>query len=320
MKYLKIAVLGAICLLAAAAAGAAEPVGIGTSASGSSINRQALAIAKVAKEKDDLNILVQTFGGTAQVVPVVDSGELAFGIANPLELIYAFNGTGTFEGRPNANLRLVSPTYPSRAGFLVRVDSGMTSLKDLRGKRIATEFSSAPIIAVVGEALLANAGLTKADIVGVPTANVRQSHQDFAAGKTDAVVSIVGSGISAQLAAETGDLMFLPIDPSDEALAAAREHFPPMEAVEVVPAPGLVAIPVPTWSMSYPFLLYAGKDVDDQAVYDIVRTIHDEKNALAQIVPAFDALDPSKMAKDYGVPYHPGAIRFYKEAGIWPEQ
>ena len=320
MKWWARALVGVVLSAAAGPAVSAEPVGIGSSPAGTVTNRQALAIAKVAVESTTLNLRVQTFGGTAQVVPLVDSGELAFGIANPLELVYAYHGKGTFEGQPNPNLRLVGPTYPSRVGYLVRIDSGMTSIKDLRGKRLATEFSSGPVIAVASKAMLANAGLTLADIVAVPTANIRQANQDFAAGKTDAVISVVGSGLSAKVAAEVGDLRFLPIDPSEEAVAAIRAYFPPMAPFKVMPRPGLVAVPEPMWTMSYPFLIYAGKDIDDETVAAMARTIHDNKDALAAIVPAFAALDPGKMAADYGVPHHPGAVQFYKEAGIWSGQ
>jgi uncharacterized protein len=71
------------------------------------------------------------------MVPLVDSGELDIGFVNTLEITDAFTGTGTFEGRPQENIRMVGVMFPIRVGMFVRDDSDIQTVADLKGKRLA---------------------------------------------------------------------------------------------------------------------------------------------------------------------------------------
>ena len=61
-----------------------------------------------------------------------------------------------------------------------------------------------------------------------------------------------------------------------------------------------------------------GWDVPDDVVYKFVKTMYHEKPELVKILAAFKGYDPQHMARPHPMPYHPGAIKFYKEAGLWP--
>ena len=56
----------------------------------------------------------------------------------------------------------------------------------------------------------------------------------------------------------------------------------------------------------------------DDVVYNIVKTLHDSKDELVKGQPVFRNFDPNAMNEEIGVPWHPGAIKFYKEIGQWP--
>ena len=99
----------AAALLAAALAAApatAQQLGIGTMGQGTAGYSMAAAIAKVLSDKAKLNARVQPAGGTSQYVPLIDSGELDFGVVNIIEAKEALTGTGAFEAVSYTHLTL----------------------------------------------------------------------------------------------------------------------------------------------------------------------------------------------------------------------
>ena len=57
---------------------------------------------------------------------------------------------------------------------------------------------------------------------------------------------------------------------------------------------------------------------DEELIYQITRTMWENRAEIAEQHPAGKALNPGNVARDTGIPYHPGAERFYKEQKIWP--
>ena len=88
--------LGAAAILAALAPAPAfaQQLGIGTMAQGTAGYSMASAIAKTLADKGKVNIRVQPAGGTSQYVPLIDSGELDFGVVNIIEAKEALTGQG----------------------------------------------------------------------------------------------------------------------------------------------------------------------------------------------------------------------------------
>jgi TRAP transporter TAXI family solute receptor len=66
-------------------------------------------------------------------------------------------------------------------------------------------------------------------------------------------------------------------------------------------------------------ILVTHASVDEETVYQFTKVLYQNREAVAQQHPAGRALNPVNAVRDTGTPFHPGAIRFYREAGIWPE-
>ena len=277
----------------------------------------ATAIAVVAGKYEDLDIRVEPHGGTIQYIPAVNAGELEFGLANSLEITFATNGTGTFEGRPNPNLRLVGAMYPFMISPLVPASSNIRMISDLRGRRFPTGFTSHPMIAIVGSALLANGGFTVDDLVAVPVPTARRAAEVFMAGETEASINVVGTAYTTRLDAALGGIRFIPIDDSPAAMAALRRHMPTAYVRIVEPGPGMTGIVEPTKVMAYDFFMFANADVPDEVIYSLTKAVYENKAELAAAISAFRFFEPNQMAKDIGLQFHPGAIKFYQDRSIW---
>ena len=93
---------------------AAAPLGFAAARQGSILYSTGGAIAKVVKQTADIDLRMRSHQSTTQYMPLVDSGEMAFGLANTLELQFAYQGVKLFEGKPHTNLRTVGVVFPTR--------------------------------------------------------------------------------------------------------------------------------------------------------------------------------------------------------------
>jgi TRAP-type uncharacterized transport system substrate-binding protein len=84
------------------------------------------------------------------------------------------------------------------------------------------------------------------------------------------------------------------------------------------PAPHIAGMDKPTKVQTIDVLVEVGAHVPDEVVYEFVKAMHDNKKALVEGLPNFNQFDPAGMGKPQpSLPYHPGAIKYYKEIGIW---
>jgi TRAP transporter TAXI family solute receptor len=297
----------------------AEPLTFATGWAGGTTNRMAIAIAKAYDEHEGGALRVQPFGSTAQFMPLVDKGEAAFGAANALELQFAYSGSGTFEGRSHKNLRLISASFPFRLVFMTKESSSIRDAAQVRNARVPSEFPKAPIASVIIAGLLANAGLDYGDVDAVPTTGFKELHEAFVADRIDVNMMIVGAGYINDIARRSGGVRALSISDSDEAVAAMRKHVPVARVVKIEPAPNIIGVTESINAMAYDYFLFTGKDVDEKAVYAMTKLLHDRTAELAESVSSFNDFRREAMATDIGVPFHPGAVKFYREQGLWKD-
>ena len=291
----------------------AETFGIGSSSQGSSTYRLATALATVIGKHEGLAMRAEPRSGTSMTVPLVNAAQLDFSLGNPLEAGFAYHGTGTFEGRENPNLRLVSALYPVKVALFVRADSKIRVPNDLKGKRIPTGFKGQNIIPIVIRSLLANAGLKPGDINPVPVLNLSEARREFVAGRVDTFIGVIGSGTILETSRLVGGLRALPADSSEPALVRARNHMTMFTTRRVEPAPNLTSVEIPMSVLTYHFFLYTHKGTPDDLVYRIVQTIDEHHDELADIIKPFQTFDPAEMNTEIGVPFHPGALQYFRD-------
>jgi TRAP-type uncharacterized transport system substrate-binding protein len=103
-------------------------------------------------------------------------------------------------------------------------------------------------------------------------------------------------------------------------MARFREHQPVVYPLEIQPSKPNYGILSPTNVAAFDLLFITNKNVSEDVVYKVTKALHGGKKVMfASFKPLGSLFSPQKMAKDlpYGE-YHPGAIKFYKEQGMWP--
>jgi len=316
----KIFVIALTLTLLMASTVTAQTINIGSSNPGSATHSASAAIAKLFADSLKTQTRVIPHGGQSAFIPAVNAGEADLGIANSYEFLVAFTGTGIYQGQTLNNLRMVSVLYPICNAFWVKKDSPIKSIKDLKGKKVPGGWTAQKIVGYTTSALLANAGLTYDDVDMVPVPNVNIGADDFAAGKVETFYFAMGSGKVLESGSKVGGLRALSIDASPEAIARSRKHLPPMYPALVQPSEANYGIVGPSTLLAIDFVLMTNKNVPDDLIYQICKSLYGGKNALtASFRPLGAGFEQSKMAKPLTTgEYHPGAVKFYKEAGLWP--
>lgn len=326
MKFLRYAAAAAIAagvtagVAAAAHAQSASTVHvIAANPQGSVFYSASATLGKVLGENLQMQMRVQPMGGSSTYIPLLNRGEVEFGLTNVDDSVKAFNGKGGFS-RANPNLRLMAASFYLTFGILVPGDSPVQKVSDLKGLKMPSGYKSQITGVVLQDAALATGGLTMKDIRGIPTPSLFSGTDMLGEGKVDAASLAVGAAqvASANIALKSrGGVRFLDIEDSPKSLQAIR-RFLPARFVTVQPGGNRAGVVKPTRLIGYTVFFSTHAKMADDVVYRIVKTLHDNKAALVKGTPVFAGFNPARMTEEIGVPWHPGATRFYAEIGQWP--
>jgi TRAP transporter TAXI family solute receptor len=302
----------------AGSAAAQQTYSIGTNKQGSLGFGVGAAVSKLMNEKAGLLFRVKPGGGSSSLVPQMNDGKVDFGVNNAAESRFAFTGTGIFQGKKHPNFRLVAMVYPLRIDLAVPNDSKIKKISDAKGMRMGNKFTAQQILQVIQSALLANGGVKQEDMKNTPYASYVPTGDDMARGKLDIATIAPGSGASKKQHAmlkSRGGLRFLSLSTDPEALKRQQAVFEESFVMTIQPSAATPGVIGPTNVIAYPYFLTTGAHMPADVIYKLVQTMSANKDFLVKANSRFDLFDPKGMAPKSQVPYHPGALKFYKESG-----
>ncbi len=302
-------------LAVAAAPLQAQVLGFGSAPQGSIGYNMSSAIAKVMAE-NGMQSRVQPYSGSSAVLPLVSSGELDLSVCNVLEIEEATRGEGPYNGRKQANLRVLGVIFPLLSSLFVRKDSPIKSIADLKGKRIPAGFSAQVTLDRIIDGVLANGGLERRDTRPVLVPNVIRGADDFVESKIDGGFFALGAAKVLEVHKSTGGIRYLPLSDDPQAVARMKRHMSYAYVVEVKPSPAYAGVDVPTKLMAYDYLVAVGAHVKDDTAYKIAKAMYENKAKLVESLGAFRGFNPDLMNRAMPASFHPGAVKFYKEKGI----
>ena len=294
----------------------AQVESITTPPAGSVWNTMASVIAAEARKASGGRLVVQPYGGNAQMMEAVDSGLAEYSLNDVNDVITAVSGTGEYSA-PMPNLRVLARINPFPVGLFVRSDSGMTRVSDLKGMRVPSGWEAFPLNRPLVGALLAADGISYDDVLQGPMPELIRAADALTSGLTDAAFFAVGGPKVAEVDASVGGVRFLDVASDDAALAAVRRFRPAYYFSEVAPSPASVGIESPIMMLTWDNVLVAGAHVSEEQVKALLAAIFDSRDAISAAYPPLAALDIGTAFVDYpGVDYHPGALAFFAERGV----
>lgn len=294
----------------------AQTLSVGSNPQGSLAYATGSAVAKVAIEHADLQMRVVPQGGPNVTIPLVNVGELDFSIANGAVSSEAFDGRGSFK-KAQSDVRVAAVLFNLVSGMMVRADSDIKTLADLKGKRVASEFLKQKTVGKNAAAVMSTAGVSYDDVTPVPVPNGVRGVEDFEAGKVDATYFSLTSGRTKQAAAAIdGGIRILPVATTEEANAMLMAAVPGAWISTLKPGKNLPGVEQEQGVFTTPFVVLTSTTIADETVYEFVKALHGNKEALVASVGAFKRFNPATMNTDIGVPFHDGAAKFYSESGM----
>jgi hypothetical protein len=308
-RHLITACAGAAALVFASGAAGAQTYGFASMQPGSINHTTSSAIAKVLKEKGGLNTLVQATAGETVMIAIVGRGEVDFGMANAPEIGSALANNG------QPSLRMIGAVYTLKTGFWVRKDSTMRTVADLRGKRVTMGYSAMRALDPLSRAILATGGLTEQDIKPILVPNVVRSADDFVAGAADMFMFAFGAPKVREVDAVVGGTRFLEI-PESPGMAAAGKISPYGYLSDIAPGPIFVGVEKPMKVYTIDNIMFTHAKVSDDVVYKVIETMEASKGDMISIAPNLREFSAAGLNKNYGFPYHPGALKYFKDKSI----
>jgi len=261
---------------------------------------------------ENVNVTAQSTGASAENARLLNSKEAELAILQNDVLDYAFNGTETMaEGGALKNIATIATLYPEVIHVVVSVESGINSIAEMKGKRISVGAAGSGTEANARQILAAH-GLTYDDI--------DESFLSFAESATGIQNksldgTFITGGVPNPSVLELSSMVDVKLLTFEaDKIAALTSQYPfyatftvAEDAYESVNGGDTVAVLA---------TLACSADLDENLVYFLTKTLFENQPELALGHKKGEELDLAKAVKGVSVPFHAGAERYFKEAGV----
>jgi TRAP transporter TAXI family solute receptor len=259
-------------------------------------------------------VTAESTKGTQENIRRLSAGDLDFALANAAITYFAVRGEEGWEAAHD--VKSVMTLAPNVALFITPAGSGVETMRDLVGKRVVIGPAGAGFHFFVRPILEAH-GVSWDDI------EVLYDTQAGAVGllsDRSAAAAFLGGAVptaSITQATASEDIHFVPFDPTAVDELVARYPFFDRYTIEAGKYRGQDE---PFAGMNVGSMhLITSAAADEELVYQVTRTIYENRAVVVEKHPAGRAIQPQVVVRDTGTEFHPGAVRYYREIGIWPD-
>lgn len=296
-----------------------KSLSIGTHPKGSSFNAIGSGMAKVISLHTEMMALDRPFSGYSAWVPMLSDGKLDLGIVGNVDSYHAYHGLPPFKEK-NRNLRMISSGNNVVLGYFVKKGTGLKTMADLKGKRVVIDPTAAGTGGIQRVLIKAAKLDINKDITQIPVAGVTAAVDALINGRADAAWASVGMGKVKEAILKVGDIQWLSVCSSNDD-DAAKTIMGELNAVGIKYAESgsLPTLKNSAWLIAYPVNLLTHKNLDEEAAYLIAKVLWENQKELSPIHPMLVGWTKKMISTNVVFPYHPGAVRFYKEAKLWSD-
>ncbi len=282
---------------------------------------QAVAIGKVLK--DHYGVTLRVLPGkndVSRLLPLV-RGRVQFS-ANGVATYFAQEGVFQFanpEWGPLPLRLVLTSNGDSNQALAVAADTGVTRFAELRGRRVPY-VRGAPSLNVSTEAFLACGGLTWDDVERVEFPGYNAMWTGIVNGQIDAAYATTVSGPTRKLEASPRGIFWPPAPHGDDACWAGIMRIAPYFTPHVASRGAGISAADPHEGATYPYpLLIALDDTDEAMVHALARVIHRHYDEFKDADPGAIGWALERQLFQWVVPYHAGAVRYFREVGVWTD-
>jgi TRAP transporter TAXI family solute receptor len=283
---------------------------IGTASPGGVYLLYGQAVAQILTEALGIPVTAQATQGSSQNILLLESGTVQLGLVFAGIALEGWKGTGAWtHDKQLRSMRALFPMYDIAIEMVALKTSGIGSLSDIAGKRVGPG-GPGSAGALYGKKIF--------DALGIPVTWHYGAYETLSTEMQSGVVDALLSSIAdpAPVLTEldrTGNIHFVPLK-ADE-IAKLRAAIPESSASEV-PAGTYPSMTTAYSTVGFFNFVVASKDLPDDLVYTIVKAFYANHDQLTKAIPAARASVVENVKRVTVLPYHPGAVRYYREIGV----
>lgn len=267
------------------------------------------------RKEHGIRCSVESTGGSVYNLNTIRAGELDMGVAQSDWQYHAYNGTSKFEEMgPNPDLRAVFSIHPEPFTVVARADSGIKNFNDIKGKRVNIGDPGSGQRGTI-EVLMNAKGWTTDDFALASELKASEQASALCDNKIDVMVYVVGHPSGAIKEATTScDSTLVNVDDADVAKLIADNSY---YRSATIPGGMYRGNPDDVKTFGVGATIVSSAKVPDAVVYQVVKAVFENFDDFRKLHPAFENLTKEEMVKDgLSAPLHPGALKYYKEAGL----
>jgi hypothetical protein len=268
-------------------------------------------MAQKVSADTDTDVAAIASGGSKANIEALGAGDAQLAFTQYDVMLYAYNGTNTFEDvGPNNSFSVVAALYPESV-HIVTLNPDLKSVADLKGKSVS--------IGAAGSGVYFNA-IDILGAYGLAETDINPTYQSFGDsvealqdGQIDAAFVVAGAPVSAVTSlAATNQVYLISLDAehADKLVADI-----PTYSKATIPA-SIYGTPEDCSTVAINAVIIADDKVADDDVYNFLKTVYGSIDALKEAHAIAGNLSLELASSITAVPYHPGAAKYFAENGI----
>jgi hypothetical protein len=298
---------------------------LATASTGGTYYPVGVALATLVKVRlqpqHGINMSAINSAGSGENVALLRDGEAQFAIVQGLFGAYAATGTGPLEqAGPQENLRSITMLWPNVEHFVVRndyVDTGTISdISNLEGEPASMGRQNSGTIGS-NRTILGNMGMDMDEMFDLVYLGYGPSADALQNGQIEMMSTPAGPPVTAvtRAFANMGDEISI-LEFTEEQRVEANGDFEDLWTAFTIPAGTYPGVDEDVNTIAQPNFLAVDASVPEETVYLITKTIYENLPFLQAIHPATNAMSLDVATGGLPLPLHPGALRYYEEAGV----
>jgi len=276
------------------------------------------AICRLVKrgiKEHGIRCLVEPTSGSVYNLKALREGKLDLALAQSDRIYHARNGTADFASSgPDKDLQTVFTLHTEAFTVLARADSGIRNIGDLAGRRIGIADDGSGGRATAEEFIRAE-GWGHDSFAAIAEFKPDEQGEALCFGKVDAILFTAGhpNGATQEATNKCATRLIAVKGPQIDALLRKSPYYVRIN----IPGGMYHGSPRPVPTFGVKAALVTSAKVDEDVIYQVVKAVFDNLDNFKTLHPVFSTLDKAQMSGEgLIVPLHPGALRYYREAGL----
>jgi TRAP transporter TAXI family solute receptor len=295
-----------------------------TYAVGSTGYSTSMGLMEAIHKNEGIKVKVVPAGTDMAKILPLKTGMMQLSLFTGAGQYYAIMGLGVFASKdwgPQPIRLVFACPKGAIAGMMVRGDSGIKTLADLKGRRV-TLIPASPACKALHEGYLAFGGLTWDDVKIVNVSSWGAAWKAVIDGAADTAHCLNASSKAFELAASPHGIHWLPAPSEDkQGWAKLNEFCPYLRPYTATQGAG-ISEDNPAIIASYYYGLICYPDLDEEIVYRLTKGIWNGYDIYSPMHPSLKlwTREGALQTDHFLSPYHRGAVKFFKEIGVWTAQ